>query len=1377
MATPPTLSNPNVGGGAQYAGVPYTYSVDVYDEDRAAGVVNDYVSEAILRMWRKVQGSWRYIGAKRKLFTPIWGTTPQSAAVDVYYEPAETNPYAWLAFASDGQFVNQPNNGSVVTQWMDRSGNGRYASRVNSSLKPTVISGGLILNDTASFTGGRAIKIPGALPQPITMAFVVKVGATGAVRAIWHGTTASMYLATDNRLILYSNLGVGIATTALSVGWHIVVLVLNGASSKIRVDGASAATGNDGTAGISSAGLFIGTNPSAGEPLTGELAMFIMWNRVVTDPEIEKIEEYAALRAGMTTSLPAAHRGNSAHITELPYFDDPWTPQDFTLGLRNAWWSGETITGANGAAIPLWADAAGATYNDATAVIGQYPTVKTPGSGNGIPSAEFDGANDFFSTPLSASNVSETIFAVIKPDVVTGTRAILGAAATGGRTFKINAGKLQVSKTGTADYNTGSTALVTAGQVTLVSVAIEPTTTTYGINGTLGAAIAHAQAPTASIASQIGRSSAGEFFDGEIMALISTRSLTTSARQLLEGYLAWTFGIQVNLPTDHPYRYTKPNFTGSGEREIAWTMEVRDALGGISGTAIFGRDDETLGPDETTAFSTSAGGYLSGSLPDRLMSLWPRGQIQVTYSHEYGVSAGSIQARLLQSDDAGNYGVVAESVTLYGTWVASTIFYLTWVQLDLPPLSWNADYALEWRTTDVYGHQTDWLGRSYFSTDKTPYRPSSLSPESGTVTTGYPLLTFSVQDDDDAPGASFDRYAPYAYVAKSGTSGTLADQFQNPLSIAEDSAGNIFVLDSVKRDIQKYNASLVYQTRYAAASGAAAGQFGASVTGLGVNTLTNDIFVAEFGNARVQKFNSAFTFQVLLNLTPAPNGIIVNKGDVWIPGGKKVTKATAALAVVTSKIYPVEAIYSGAYYERGNILFVVSGNPNTIMALDGTTLEVLYTFGEAGMGPGQIWQTSSSILTVNESDGILYHLNQSSRVITRWTIDGQYISSYMFPLGSANDQMTNPRSIFASRVDSTRLFFVDSNLDRVQRFDEKSNATIIADSHLAAEVEVAFPDPVQGTYDASTITLANSGAWVITPSWEGVYYHTAPGATKLSITTAPAANPTTLAFVYALGNKWFDVVEGGEYSFSAWISNQYTEFDFSLVIFWRDALNNVIGSTALGDVGLDLVLTGRGSRPIRLYGPGLYDQLGMSAIAPPGAVGALCNITISRNATAAFSGPKVIYIDDVIFGGDARFLRQATSIGGGAFSYQMTSADMPANGTYKIRARGKDVLQTGSWSDQQIIQKVTGPVVTIDSPTPGSTISTATPLVQWSLVSGAQWAYKIEIYTVAGDVAYNSGWVQSTTDRSFSVPPGYLEDGVSYFLRMYLDDGTMKVLV
>ena len=155
----------------------------------------------------------------------------------------------------------------------------------------------------------------------------------------------------------------------------------------------------------------------------------------------------------------------------------------------------------------------------------------------------------------------------------------------------------------------------------------------------------------------------------------------------------------------------------------------------------------------------------------------------------------------------------------------------------------------------------------------------------------------------------------------------------------------------------------------------------------------------------------------------------------------------------------------------------------------------------------------------------------------------------------------------------------------------------------------------------------------------------------------------------------------------------------------------------------------------------------------------------------------MIYIDDVIFGGDARFLRQATSIGGGAFSYQMTSADMPANGTYKIRARGKDVLQTGSWSDQQIIQKVTGPVVTIDSPTPGSTISTATPLVQWSLVSGAQWAYKIEIYTVAGDVAYNSGWVQSTTDRSFSVPPGYLEDGVSYFLRMYLDDGTMKVLV
>jgi hypothetical protein len=34
--------------------------------------------------------------------------------------------------------------------------------------------------------------------------------------------------------------------------------------------------------------------------------------------------------------------------------------------------------------------------------------------------------------------------------------------------------------------------------------------------------------------------------------------LTTTNRQLMEGYLAWKWGLQANLPSGHPYKSAAP---------------------------------------------------------------------------------------------------------------------------------------------------------------------------------------------------------------------------------------------------------------------------------------------------------------------------------------------------------------------------------------------------------------------------------------------------------------------------------------------------------------------------------------------------------------------------------------------------------------------------------------------------------------------------------------------------------------------------------------------------------------------------------------------------------------------------------------------------
>jgi hypothetical protein len=50
-----------------------------------------------------------------------------------------------------------------------------------------------------------------------------------------------------------------------------------------------------------------------------------------------------------------------------------------------------------------------------------------------------------------------------------------------------------------------------------------------------------------------------ETFQGHIAEVIYySRRLTVAERQIVEGYLAWKWGLQLNLPSTHPYRSFRP---------------------------------------------------------------------------------------------------------------------------------------------------------------------------------------------------------------------------------------------------------------------------------------------------------------------------------------------------------------------------------------------------------------------------------------------------------------------------------------------------------------------------------------------------------------------------------------------------------------------------------------------------------------------------------------------------------------------------------------------------------------------------------------------------------------------------------------------------
>lgn len=80
-----------------------------------------------------------------------------------------------------------------------------------------------------------------------------------------------------------------------------------------------------------------------------------------------------------------------------------------------------------------------------------------------------------------------------------------------------------------------------------------------------GSALALTAGNNASVTLTNGPVSVGAFLDGTLASnltagefIIVSGTLSTGDRQKLEGYLAWKWGLQANLPSDHPYKLLPP---------------------------------------------------------------------------------------------------------------------------------------------------------------------------------------------------------------------------------------------------------------------------------------------------------------------------------------------------------------------------------------------------------------------------------------------------------------------------------------------------------------------------------------------------------------------------------------------------------------------------------------------------------------------------------------------------------------------------------------------------------------------------------------------------------------------------------------------------
>lgn len=279
------------------------------------------------------------------------------------------------------------------------------------------------------------------------------------------------------------------------------------------------------------------------------------------------------VRAGVARSGRAGGGGGGGSPPEEDFI---WTPARITTQL---WFDADdaaTITIATG--VSQWNDKSGNGRNVVQATGGNQPSVQANNQ-NGHDIIRFDG-NDYLRGTSGLTGLAQNIGTVYlasvrkwpSPPAVTASMFLIANNSTatrsrldGGRTAnKPGAGGRRLDADSFAGI-VGGTDVPNAWQVHDAAFNYTAASVTQWINGTQdGSGTVFSAGSTSNTApGEIvigGLSTGSDMFTGDIGELIATHVITTYQRQMIEGYLAWRWGIQTSLPTTHPYRYRQPEY-------------------------------------------------------------------------------------------------------------------------------------------------------------------------------------------------------------------------------------------------------------------------------------------------------------------------------------------------------------------------------------------------------------------------------------------------------------------------------------------------------------------------------------------------------------------------------------------------------------------------------------------------------------------------------------------------------------------------------------------------------------------------------------------------------------------------------------------------
>jgi hypothetical protein len=164
----------------------------------------------------------------------------------------------------------------------------------------------------------------------------------------------------------------------------------------------------------------------------------------------------------------------------------------------------------------------------------------------------FNGSNNYFTTSYPANNPNETVFMVVTFNSLSGEQDLVSSSSPGDRKYYLNSdGNISYERTDESFVltNGGSPEVNTTY---IYGFSNNRTNMIFYTNGSVTHQNTGTYTLSGSGSTLIGGSTG--YFNGYISEIIVyTSILTTNQRQLVEGYLALKWGLEADLPNDHPF--------------------------------------------------------------------------------------------------------------------------------------------------------------------------------------------------------------------------------------------------------------------------------------------------------------------------------------------------------------------------------------------------------------------------------------------------------------------------------------------------------------------------------------------------------------------------------------------------------------------------------------------------------------------------------------------------------------------------------------------------------------------------------------------------------------------------------------------------------